>query len=471
MEIRDILRGRYSLLDFIRLVRFDSRPFMVGRHTLAIAERLDRAVEDFKHRQSTYLIITVPFRHGKSEIISRHFPPYFLGRNPEAEIILSTYGQSLSNEMSRYAREVIRKSPEYRLLFPGVELSRASSSVHTWAIEGRRGKFQAVTISAGATGRGADVLIVDDYLRGRGAAESATIRNGQWDNFTGNLMSRLAPVHIVVILATPWHPDDIIGRIKRKIDRSGEEYDASFPPFEVLKFPARNPDGSFLWEERFGREWYEKQFASLGLYQSAALLQCEPTVRGGMMLKVGGIRIEDKLPAGLRYVRFWDLASGSRELNKDDPDSSAGAKLAIRKENGLWHLYVDDFVFCQAEAPERNRLIESTAERDGASVTVGVESVAGYKDTYTIMKRLLSGRFRVQKVEVFRDKVVRAGEIAPLFEAGNVHFRKAWWNRPVIEQLADFPNGNHDDFVDAVSGGFAMALKNQSGASYPILAQ
>lgn len=464
MKTLDIVRGRMSLLDFIRLVRLDSRPLMVGKHTLAITERLDRAVWDYEHGKSTYLIVTVPFRHGKSEIISRHFPPFFMGRNVNAEIILSTYSQNLSNDMSRYARDVVRKSAEYHTLFPDISISKASSSVQTWALDGHRGKFQAITISAGATGRGADVLIIDDYMRGRSAAESSTIRDSQWDNFAGNLMSRLAPVHIVVILATPWHPDDIIGRIKRRIDPKSDEYDAEFPKFEVMKFPARNPDGSYLWEERFGKAWYAKQFATLGLYQSAALLQCEPTVRGGMMLKTAGIRIEDKMPEGLRWFRFWDLASGSKELSKDDPDSSAGAKIAIRKEKGLWHLYVDDFVFCQAEAPERNRLIESTAIRDGAGVTIGVESVAGYKDTYTIMKHILNGRFMVQKIEVFRDKVVRAGEIAPLFEAGNIHFRRAWWNNAVIEQLGEFPSGRHDDYVDAVSGGYLMAIKNVVGS-------
>jgi len=464
MDNLDLLRGRFSLLEFIRLVRQDTRQLQIGRHTLAITKRIDKAVYDFEHGISTYLIVTIPFRHGKSEIISRHFPPFFLGRNPNAEIILSTYGQGLSNEMSRYARNIVKRSTEYHKLFPHITLSKASSSVQTWALDGYRGKFQAITISAGGTCRGADVLIIDDYLRGRSVAESSTIRESQWDNFAGNLMSRLAPVHIAIILATPWHPDDIIGRIKRRIDPEDECYDPNFPKFEVMKFPARNRDGSYLWPDRFGEDWYLKQFASLGVYQSAALLQCEPTIRGGMMLKTDGIKIEDEMPANLRWIRFWDLASGVKELVKDDPDSSAGAKVAVRKEKGLWHLYVDDFVFCQAEAPERNRLIESTAIRDGASVLIGVESVAGYKDTYSIMKRVLAGRFTVVKINVSRDKVVRAGEVAPLFDVGNVHFRKAWWNKQVIEQIGEFPSGRHDDYVDALAGGYAMAISNVAGS-------
>lgn len=463
MDLKSKVLARFRLLSFIQAMRPSDRPLSIGRHISEITKRLDRAVSDYQRGQSTYLIVTVPYRHGKTEIVSRHFPPYFLGHATDAEVILATYGQGLSNAHSRDARRVI-KSDAYAEIFPDVRISSESSSVQSWGISGHNGKFQAITISAGGTGKGADLLVIDDYLRGRSVAESALIREQQWNNFAGNLMTRLAPVHIVVILATPWHVDDIIGRIKQRIDPKSDLYDEEFPHFEVMKFPARNEDGTFLFPERFSESWYRKQFAILGDYQSAALLQCEPTIRGGNMIKTGGVRIEDRMPDGLRWVRFWDLASSTKELAKQDPDSSAGARVAVRKEKGIPHLYIDDVVFCQAEAPERNRLIVSTAERDGGAVPIGVESVAGYKDTYTTMKSILQGRNIVQKVTVSVDKVVRAGEVAPVFDAGNVHMKKAWWNQAVLEQLAEFPAGKHDDIVDAITGGYAMALDHALGS-------
>ncbi|MFA6716057.1 MAG: phage terminase large subunit, partial [Victivallaceae bacterium] len=108
---------------------------------------------------------------------------------------------------------------------------------------------------------------------------------------------------------------------------------------------------------------------------------------------------------------------------------------------------------------ERNNLILSTTDRDGSSVRIGVESAGGYKDTYTILKGILEGRRIVDKVTVSTDKVSRAGEIEPLFEVGNVFMERAWWNKPALDQLREFPSGAHDDFVDAIAGGFIMSRK------------
>ena len=467
MTSAEITAARFRLLEFIRTVRSSDRPFIIGRHTRAITSRLDRALYDYRHGKSTYLIITVPFRHGKSEIVSRHFPGYVFGQCPEAEMILATYSDSLSQSLSRDARGVIR-SAAFAEIFPGIAISRESSSVQTWGIRDHAGKFQTATIAAGGTGKGADFLIVDDYLRGRSVAESKTERDKQWDNFSGNLMTRLAPVHVVVILATPWHTDDLIGRIKNRINPAHADYAADFPKFEIMKFPARADDGSYLFPERFSADWYEHQFAILGPYQSASLLQCDPVVRGGNMLRTENIRIIDAMPANLRWFRFWDLASGKKDRMKDDPDSTAGAKIAVTKKDGIYTLYIDDVRFCQAEALERNKLIIDTAEADGPSVTVGVESVAGYKDTWAIISRILEGRRVVRKVNVSADKIIRAGEIEPIFAAGNVYMRRAWWNQKVIEQLGEFPVGNHDDIVDAISGGFAQASRDYGAGTFII---
>jgi predicted phage terminase large subunit-like protein len=112
---------------------------------------------------------------------------------------------------------------------------------------------------------------------------------------------------------------------------------------------------------------------------------------------------------------------------------------------------------CQEEAGARNRLILETAEKDGPAIPVGIESVAGYKDTYTILRDILTGLRTVQKIAVSSDKVVRAGTVEPIFESGHVHLRRAWWNDRALTQLAQFPAAAHDDIVDAITGGHAMA--------------
>jgi predicted phage terminase large subunit-like protein len=392
-----------------------------------------------------------------SDLVSRYFPPYVFGKLPEREIILATYNQNLSNDMSRDARTIMRDE-DYQKVFDS-RLAADSQSVEKWGIEGTSGKFQATGIDGGATGKGADILIIDDYLKGRKDAESGKIRDGQWSNFTGNLMTRLAPVHIVIVLATPWHVDDIIGRIENRCNPDHQDYDEDFPKCEIISFPARGDDyeSGYLFPERFSEQWYRTQFATLGAYQAAGLLQCSPTVRGGNMLKVENVQVVEEMPADLQWVRFWDLASTEKERAKDDPDYTAGARVAVRFIGELPHLYIDDLRECQSEAPERDRMIVSTAKGDGAGTWQAVESVAGYKDAYTTLKKVLKGISTVHQVNVSGDKVVRAGEIEPVFEAGHVHVKKSWWTNRMIEQLADFPAGSHDDIVDSISGGYPLA--------------
>lgn len=439
-----------------------SSPFLVGRHTQAIADSLTQADLNYSRGVSSYLLVKVPFRHGKSEIVSRNFPPWFLGKHPDAEILLATYAQDLSDRMSRDARKIIR-SQKYQEVFPGIRLSGESASVHTWEIEGHKGKFQGVGIGGGSTGKGADLLIVDDYLKGRSDAESEPIRNTQWNDFADNLMTRLAPVHIVVILATPWHVDDIMGRIQNRMNPAHKDYNPDFPHFEVMKFPARNHDGTYLFPERFNEDWYKLQFATLGAYSSAALLQCDPVPRGGNMFKVENIQIVDEMPSGLRWCRFWDLASSEKERNKQDPDYTSGALVAARKIKEEWHVYVKDVRYTQSEAPSRNKLIQQTSDMDGMAVRIGVESVAGYKDTYTTLRSIIQNRIII-KIGASKDKVVRCSELEVPIEAGHVFFQRGSWNQHVLDEFAAFPSGSHDDNVDSIAGAFEMA-KSLNGPS------
>lgn len=443
--------ARRWLLPFMDHVWSSNRPLVIGRHTKVIASELDDAYSRLCSGESSYLVVTVPYRHGKSDLISRHFPPFLFGRNPDTEIILATYGADLSEKMSRDARSIMR-SDKYSELFPGTGIDPGSSSVARWSIEGRKGELNAVGIAGGVTGKGADVLIVDDYLKTREAAESSVIRDKIWHGFTNELMTRLAPAHIVVVLATRWHVDDVIGRIKKMM-----ETEQDFPRFKFIEFAARGEDGSYLFPERFSEDWYRRQFATLGQYASAALLQGSPVVRGGNLFKVDRIRTIESSPPGLRWVRYWDLASSVKERIKDDPDRTAGAKIAVRTTNGVDEVFLCDMKVLEAEAPERNRVIKTTAKLDGQGCRQGVESVAGYKDAYTTLKGILKGTSTVHKCSVSGDKLVRAGDLEPVIEAGNFYLIKGDWNGPFLEEITNFPSGDHDDQVDSVTGGYLFA--------------
>jgi predicted phage terminase large subunit-like protein len=455
-------------------------PYLAGRHTIEIAQALDDAIARFYQGKSTYMIVTLPFRHGKSQIVSRSFPPYVFGRlqEYEPEIILSTYGQDLSDEMSRDAQEIV-KSEEYKELFPTITIDPRRAGVQNWRINDSNAKLTAVGLQGAAIGKGAHVLIIDDYLKGRENATSEVIRNKTWQGFI-DLMTRLAPVHIVAILATRWHVDDVIGRIQNKNNPKHEDFQPSFPKFNVLKYPARYDDGSYLFPERMGEDWYKTQFGTLPPFRIASELQGDPTIPGGNMIKTDNIHFNAEMPDDLLYCRSWDLASTEQERNSDDPDYTLGLCVAVRQQivrdlmgktilddegepTKILTIYIEDGRYCREEAPRRDALIRATALEDGAEVWQGTESVAGYKDKYTILKKTLEGVRVVRKITLRGDKVTRAAILEPVFLVGNVYINghpdEDPWVALLIKHLSEFPNGAHDDGVDALVNGVSLCLQ------------
>lgn len=456
---RELSRRKH--LDFIRYVWPHSNSFIIGHHTIAICDRIDRAIADYRQGKSTNLIVMTPPRHGKSEILSRCLPPHFLGEFPDREIIVASYGADLSEEFSKNGRAIMR-SDEYKKLYPHHAIAQDNQGVEQWGVEidGQpiRGKVQFVGIGGAVTGKGADMLLIDDYCKNRMDAESEVYRNRTWNGFANDLMTRRAPVSIVIILATCWHVDDLIGRIQTKMNE-----DNLFPKFEILKFPARskNYTGGILFPERFENQWYDSMESVLGPYASAAMLQCEPRLQHGNRLNVDKITIVDpreweQNTGGMEFTRGWDLASSTEERLKDDPDYTSGAKVAVRKIKSaipgmtIDILFIDDYVRGKWEAGERNQIILSTAIKDGEFVRIGVEAFGGYKDAYTQLRDALRGLRAVNKVNLPGDKGAKASCLESIFAAGNVYMKEASWNNAVIKQLSEFPSGVHDDDVDAL---------------------
>jgi len=434
--------------------------FHKGIHTIDVCNRIDKAFEQFDNGQSVFLIIKIPFRHGKTDIISRYLPPHYLGRYPDNEILISTYGADFANEISRASRNII-KSDKYAEVYPYIQISTESASVQNWGINNRLGSTHWVGVGGSITGKGYQLGIIDDFLKNREDAESQTIREKQWQWFTDVFLTRRAPVSITIILATPWHTDDIMGRIAQEMKNN-----KGFPKFEEIVYPAfdkKYPSGT-LFPARFDKIWYDQQKATLGTYGTAGLLQCSPVLRGGNLLKTDNIKVidPDTLPflANLKWVRGWDLASSEKQLLKGDPDYTVGCLLAVQyNEKGAPVLYVKHIKRCQEEAPKRNRIIRQCAEMDGGGVKIGVEVVAGYKDTYTIMKDILMGISSVKEITVSRDKLSRASVLEPIFEAGNVVLFRGDWNYSFIEECGQFPSGKHDDQVDGLLCAYEMVRK------------
>lgn len=433
-----------------------AEPFTIGFHTRRICSAIDWAIERFREGKSTAFVITVPFRHGKSEILSRKLPAHFLGLFPDCKVILCGHTQELTEGFSKISRNLIATSA-YKSLFPKIRVDPGSSSGAHWRIKDREGECFASGLLGSLSGQGYHLGLLDDYCRNRADAESETLRAKMWDAFTNDFMTRKAPVSITIVLATPWHTDDIIGRIKKRM-----EEDENFPRFISLKFPAMSEKykSGVLFPERFGKEWYLQQKAVLGDYGFQSLMQLEPVKRGGNMLNTDCIQrhlSSSEFPKGLRWFRVWDLAHTAQERAKADPDWTSGTLLAFNIIDGMPHLWVRNVDRMRKDAPERDAEICSVTNLDGPYVKIGVGNSSDAKDTIKTMQKILRGKRVVLAVKESKDKVVRATPLEPIFKSGNVHVVQGEpWLADWIAELNAFPFGAHDDQVDNLSAGFAI---------------
>lgn len=429
-----------------------SDAFIHGDHIETVCKRIDQAIEDFADGRSTFLLIKVPFRHSKSTIISRYLPPKFIGMFPDKEVIIATYAATLAREFSRFARDKVMRSDEYQKIFHQVQLAEKEQSIDVWGIEGREGKVRWVGLGGSITGKGGHLVIVDDFFKGREEANSDLVRDKVWDSICNDLLTRRPDPCIVIVLATPWHMDDPFGRIANAM-----KADPSFPRFEELKFPAKNDaykDG-YLWLNKFSKEWYDSQFATLGPFYSSALLQCEPVPRGGSMFRIDKVKKYTIAPDDIPWTRGWDLASSEKSRISPDPDYTVGIKVGVRwiasgvEGQNIPIIYVDDMVRGRWEALQRRNIIRDTAIGDG-EINIGVEAFGGYKDCYTEIAGILAGLRVVKKVQLPGEKTSKWAPLESAFAAGNVYVREAPWNQDFFDEMAVAPDGRHDDIADAL---------------------
>ena len=427
--------------------------YKYGRHTKAIIRRLDRATKDLERGVSTYLVICVPPQHGKSDIVERRWPVWHLCRNPNHAVFLIGYNREVATDMSYDARKA------FELIGPGLfdlDVAEDRSAVSRWRVqttggEPRKGVLYAAGLGGTITSRGAHVIVVGDYCKGRDDAESRRLREKRYRGFMTDIWTRKAPAHIVVICATRWHVDDLAGRIIKR-----HEDDPDFPEFEVIKFPAQttNADGSTEWlfPERYSDDFY-RGLRAMGPYAWAALAQQEPKLREGKLLKTDQVAYVgddefDRLTVDVAFARGWDLASTKAEVGSDDPDYTVGTRAGYK--DGV--AYVDGEVRGRWEAVERDQIIVSCAKADlaGGDSVVYMETAGAYKDAFKYVERILGGIIQVVPCCPTKSKYARNSIMAGVFASGNVVARRGDWNDPWAEEVGGFPDANHDDRADSL---------------------
>lgn len=472
LEEEERMYARSSHLAFMEYCWMKNEPFVPGFHTRAICARIDQAFEDFRAGKCTYLKINVHHRSGKSDILSRYTPPHFLGEFPDCEVMSVSFKAALTEKFTAFARNIV-KSPRYASLYPRIGLSQESNAKAYWEIVDKEtgaptfGKLFGSGLTSGITGSGGHLVLCDDPISGRAAAESSTIRDNVWSAIADDLLTRLAPVHIVIFLSTQWHWDDPSGRISKAM-----ESDPDFPRFEELTFPAKAEDyrgpgtypGKYLFLERYPESWYRTQYAVLGKYSAASLLDCNPIPRTGGVLSTDGVVYVDHLAVDTDKVwaRVWDLAHTAVQRNGDDPDWTSGTKMAFERREGedVPYLYIADVTRTREGAVKRDKLIKATAMSDGVYVKQAVENTIDSKDAYEYISVALP-EISWTKINGKGDKAVRATPLEAIFASpGHVIVQKAKWNDEWADEVVRFDGSgqDHDDQVDNLSAGYAMLV-------------
>jgi len=411
---------------------------------------LNRKLLDVAARRTTRLIITMPPRHGKSEFTSHDFASWYLGKFPDDRVILASYEADFAASWGRKVRDSLNEfgDPVF-----GVRVDPSSSAANRWDLAGHRGGMVTAGVGGPITGKGAHLLIIDDPVKNAEEANSPTIREKQWEWYRSVARTRLEPDGAIILIMTRWHIDDLAGRLLKQ-----QKEDPHSDRWELIRLPAiaeendplgRQP-GQALWPERYDEVAFRAIRPSVGEYVWQALYQQSPVPPGGTLFKRHWFdKVIDRRPEGIRWVRYWFLATSTSST----ADWTAGGLVGADSDNNL---YIADMIRTQSEWPDTRKLIKATALLDGPGVVVGVESAAFQLAAWQDLMRereLLS--HTIKPVPVDRSKEDRARPWAVRAEAGKVYLVRGEWIGEFLAEVETFPRGKHDDQVDAVSGAVA----------------
>lgn len=465
-------QARRSLADF---TAYTMPSYEAAWHHRLLCQKLDA----FAAGEIKRLMVFMPPRHGKSEAVSRRLPAYLLGRNPDAQLIACSYSSDLAGRMNRDVQRII-DSPQYARLFPETRLSGKNvrsdatgsflRNSDLFEVVDRAGSYRAAGIGGGIVGMGFNFGIIDDYFKSRKEADSPTIRQSVIEWYDSAFYTRRAQDAGILICATRWHAEDLCGTL---LHRAAEDPKAD--QWEVLSLPAicveerRHPEdprknGEALWPERFPVEELEKTRAS-SLYEWSSQYQQEPSPQGSVEWdpELFGASIWfDEWPDNL-ICRAMALDPSKGKSDKLG-DYSAFVMLGVDRSATLW---VDaDLCNVRPVEPMKSKPGPSILE-DGIAHALAfrpqgfVIETNGFQEMVASLflkesnaRNLALPLFTVCNTD---PKPQRIRSLGPYFAQGRLRVRKNKGGRLLVQQLKQFPSGEHDDGPDALKMAEVMA--------------
>ncbi len=398
--------------------------YQSAKHTRALCD----ALEAIERRDIHRLAVFMPPRHGKTIHISERFPAWYLGRNPDHQLILASYGAELAESNSRKVRNLLG-SQRYPF---SVRVASDSAAANRWATN-RGGIVVAAGVGGSLTGFGANCLLADDLLRSREDADSEVYREKTWGWWTDVAQTRLMPGGTIVLGGTRWHEDDVYARVLNS--PGGNEW-------HVINMPAIDEFGNALWPEWFDLDALGAIKEPMPPRSWAALYMQNPQAEEGGMFKRStfGIRWKDPLPKMNFTVLTIDSAFKTGIMN----DYSALA---------LWGMSNQKYFLIHAvhgrwEFPDLIRKITALNSEYHPNVILIEDAASGQ----SAIQQLKLTRMPIVPYKERGSKESRAEAVTGIFESGRVVLpESAVWLDEWMDEHAGFPTSKHDDFVDTTS--------------------
>ena len=420
---------------FIPFVKHVWPEFIEGEHHRKIAKKF----EDIANGKIKRLIVNMPPRHTKSEFASYLFPAWMVGKNPKLKIIQTTHTGELAVRFGRKMKNLVDTS-EFAQVFDECKIAADSKAAGRWETN-QGGEYYAAGIGGAITGRGADLLIIDDPHSEQDAL-SETAMDSAYEWYTSGPRQRLQPGGAIVIVMTRWSTKDLTGNLLRA------QSEPKADQWEVVEFPAILPSEKPVWPNYWKLEELEAVKASLSESKWQAQWQQNPTSEEGSIIKREWWQEWDKedIPEMVHVIQSYDTAFSRKETADFSAISTWGV---FYPPNKGAHLILVDVKKGRWDFPELKK--------------IALEQYKYWEPETVIVEAKASGTPLTQELRQLgvpvvnfspsrgNDKHVRVNSVAPIFEAGKVYYPNERWAEEMIEECAAFPYGEHDDLVDSMT--------------------
>ena len=431
--------SRRKLLPFVQY-RFPT--YKVNWHHKILVEALERVEKGELKR----LIVNMPPRHGKSELVSVNFPAWCMGKNKDRSIIAASYGADLATDFGRKVRNIMEENT-YKTLFD-TRLAEDAKAKGSWATNGR-GEYNAVGVGGAITGKGGAIIIIDDYFKNREDADSEVMSEKLWDWYKSTLRTRITPDGAFVIVATRWRDNDLVGRILEEEKLRGEN------TWEVIKLPGiaeeddeNRKEGEALWGDHYTLDMLTQTKLDIGNYEFASQYQQNPVNRETQLFK-------EEL---FQYVSFDDLKEKSTNcyitidsaLSKKKNSDNTGVCINWVDSENIWHLKA------YKVKVDPNELINLMFDLHNAfhPLAIGLEETLMTQAIDPFLTVEMGKRNQFPNVVPLKhggvNKETRIRGLLPRYERGYIKHINGMCG-DLENELVRFPSSSHDDVMDATA--------------------